>query len=85
MAPKHIYDAEGYWVAFVVGAEVFLRGGEWIGRLADNNEILGQNGQLRGFLDDAGRLFMVQAESFRANVSVRDFSREVERGTEKVR
>jgi len=26
MAPRHIYDTDGYWVAFVVGTEVFLRG-----------------------------------------------------------
>jgi len=33
MDPRHIYDVDGYWVAFVVGTEVFLRGGEngWAG------------------------------------------------------
>ncbi|HUK57229.1 MAG TPA: hypothetical protein VLY20_11270 [Nitrospiria bacterium] len=65
MTPKRIYDAEGYWVAFAVGAEVFLRGGEWIGQLAGNHEIRDRQGQLRGFMDEEGRLSMVEFESAR--------------------
>lgn len=85
MAPRHICDAEGFWVAFVVGAEVFLRGGEWLGRLGENNAIFDHYGRVRGFLDDAGRLVMVQVETVRSNVPVQDSSCEMERGTEKVR
>ena len=84
MAPGHIYDAEGYWVAFVVGADLFLRGGEWLGRLAGNHEIRDQDGQLRGFMDDEGRLLMVEAEAVGTNVPVRVFSHEADRGTEEV-
>ncbi|MBI3596181.1 MAG: hypothetical protein HY203_03390 [Nitrospirae bacterium] len=85
MTPRHIYDAEGYWVAFVVGTEVFLRGGEWLGRLSDHHEIRDQDGQLQGFMDDDGRLLILESESVRMNVPVRVTSREAERGTEKVR
>jgi hypothetical protein len=85
MVPRHIYDADGYWVAFVVGTEVFLRGGEWLGRMAGDNEIRDQDGHLRGFMDDEGRLLMVESDSVRMNVPVKVGPCEAERGTEKVR
>jgi hypothetical protein len=85
MTPRHIYDADGYWVAFVVGTEVFLRGGEWLGRLSGDYEIRDQDGQLRGILDDGGRLLMVESGSVRMNIPVRVVPHEAERGTEKVR
>jgi hypothetical protein len=56
MTPRHVYDLEGYWVAFVVGTEVFLRGGEWLGRLSGENEVRDRDGQLRGVIDERGRL-----------------------------
>jgi len=89
MTPRHIYDAEGYWVAFVVGTEVFLRGGEWLGRLsgesgAGTNEIRDREGQLRGVLDERGGLSLVEAQPFRMTVSESAASRETERDAEKV-
>jgi hypothetical protein len=85
MAPRHIYDSDGYWVAFVVGTEVFLRGGEWLGRLSGDYEIRDQDGHLRGIMDDGGRLLMVESGSVRMNIPVRVDPREAERSTEKVR
>ena len=85
MAPRHIFDADGYWVAFAVGAEVFLRGGEWLGRLAGDNEIRDHDGQLRGFMDEEGRLLMVESGSVRMNIPIRVGLREAEQGTEIVR
>jgi hypothetical protein len=69
MTPRHIYDVEGYWVAFVVGAEVFLRGGEWLGQLAGNNEIRDREGELRGVVDEQGRLSIVESWPFGMTVS----------------
>jgi len=62
MTPRHIYDAEGYWVAFVVGTEVFLRGGEWLGQLSGTKVIRDRDGQLRGLLDEGGRLSLIDAK-----------------------
>ncbi len=84
MTPRHIYDAEGFWVAFVVGTEVFLRGGEWLGRLSGTKEIRDREGQLRGRLDERGGLSLVEAEPFRMTVSGSAPSREAERNAEKV-
>lgn len=89
MTPRHVYDAEGYWVAFVVGAEVFLRGGEWLGRLsgekeAGTNEIRDRDGQLRGLLDARGRMSLSDAELFQMTVSGPVPSPETERDAEKV-
>lgn len=64
MTPRHIFDAKGNWVAFVVGPDLFLRDGEWLGNLTAKNEILDRKGRLMGVLDKAGRL------SLRAGVSV---------------
>jgi len=85
MDPRHIYDVDGYWVAFVVGTEVFLRGGEWLGRLSSKNEIRDHDGQLRGFMDDEDRLLRVESGSVRMNIPARVVPHEAERGTEKVR
>jgi hypothetical protein len=89
MTPRHVYDKEGYWVAFVVGTEVFLRGGEWLGRLsgergAGTNEIRDRDGHLRGLLDEHGGLSLVEAEPFRMTVSGSVPSWEVARNAEKV-
>ncbi len=89
MTPRHVYDAEGYWVAFVVGTEVFLRGGEWLGRLsgekeAGENEIRDRDGHLRGLLDARGWMSLINAEPFPMTVSGPAPSREAERDAEKV-
>lgn len=89
MTPRHIYDAEGFWVAFVVGTEVFLRGGEWLGRLsgekeAGANEIRDRDGHLRGLMDDNGRVSLIETTPFRITVSESASSREAERDAEKV-
>ncbi|HEY4485459.1 MAG TPA: hypothetical protein VI702_03925 [Nitrospiria bacterium] len=56
MTPRHIFDAQGRWVVFVVGPDVFLRDGEWLGNLSANNEIRDRKGRLMGALDRAGRV-----------------------------
>ncbi|HEY5593834.1 MAG TPA: hypothetical protein VIL61_01575 [Nitrospiria bacterium] len=89
MTPRHIYDAEGYWVAFVVGMEVFLRGGEWLGRLsnergAGENEIRDRDGHLRGLLNACGQMSLIDAEPFQMTVSGPAPSREAEQDAEKV-
>jgi hypothetical protein len=33
-----------------------LRGGEWLGRLSGENEVRDRDGQLRGVIDEHGRL-----------------------------
>jgi hypothetical protein len=83
MTPRHIYDVERYWVAFVVGTEVFLRGGEWLGRLSGTNEIRDRDGQLRGLLDARGQMSLIDAEPFQMTVSGPAPSRETERDAEK--
>jgi hypothetical protein len=65
MDPSRVFDAEGYWIAFIVGKEVFLRGGEWLGRLTADNEIRDQNERLRGFLDTSGCLSIIEPENLR--------------------
>lgn len=84
MTPRHVYDEEGYWIAFVVGTEVFLRGGEWLGRLSGTNEIRDRVGHLRGLLDERGGLALVEEEPFRMTVTESAPSREAERDAEKV-
>ncbi|MBI3812782.1 MAG: hypothetical protein HY283_11380 [Nitrospirae bacterium] len=94
MTPRHIYDAEGFWVAFVVGTDVFLRGGEWLGRLsgeketgekeAGTNEIRDRDGHLRGLMDERGRMSLVEAAPFRITVSESIPLLEAERDAEKV-
>lgn len=83
MTPKHIHDAEGFWVAFTVGPEVFLRGGEWLGRMTANNEIRDHDGHLRAIVDEEGRLTRV--ESVRMDVPARVSSPTVGQGLGKVR
>lgn len=68
MTPKHIYDSEGYWIAFVVGPEVFLRGGEWLGSLTGQNEIRDHDGNLRGLLDERDQLSVVTSMPARMSV-----------------
>ena len=84
MTPRHIYDAEGYWVAFVVGMEVFLRGGEWLGQLSGENEIRDRDGHLRGLLNARGQMSLIDAEPVQMTVSGPAPSREAERDAEKV-
>ena len=84
MTPRHVYDAEGYWVAFVVGTEMFLRGGEWLGRLNGENAVRDRDGQLRGLMDERGRLLIIDPKPYRMTVSGPASSREVERDAEKV-
>jgi len=62
MIPGHVFDAEGYWIAFIVGKEVFLRGGEWLGRLGTDNDIRDHDGRLRGFLNTSGCLTIIVPE-----------------------
>jgi hypothetical protein len=67
MIPRHVFDAEGYWIAFIVGKEVFLRGGEWLGRLSADDEIRDQNERLRGFLDSSGCLSIIEPGHLRVS------------------
>jgi hypothetical protein len=57
MSPRHIYNHEGFWVAFVVGDQVFSCGGDLMGHLVDNHEIYGRDGSRLGTLTQDGRLF----------------------------
>jgi len=65
MIPRHVFDAEGYWIAFLVGKEVFLRGGEWLGRLSGEIEVRDQDDRLRAVLDGHGRLSIIDLEPVR--------------------
>jgi len=78
MTPRHLYDEEGYWVAFVVGTEVFLRGGEWLGRLSGSNVIRDREGQLRGLMDEGGRLSLIDVIPFPQTLLESKASREAE-------
>lgn len=60
MTPRHVYDVEGYWVAFVVDSEVFHREGDWLGRLVGEYEIRDKNGDLVGLLDERNCLFILK-------------------------
>lgn len=61
MSVKHVYDLEGFWIAFIVDSEVFLREGDWFGRLSGEHEVRDQNGDLVGLLDERDCLLMVKA------------------------
>lgn len=69
MTPRHVFDEEGYWIAFIVGSEVFLRGGEWLGRLSGENEIRNNDGELRGVLDKGDRLSLIEKSASRVGSS----------------
>lgn len=60
MSPRHIYNAEGYWVAFVVDGDVFDRSGDWLGHLVNGQEIYGVDGEHLGTLTEDGRLLSSQ-------------------------
>jgi hypothetical protein len=75
MSPRHIYDADGYWVAFIVGNDVFDRAGERLGHLVDGQEIYGVKGDHLGTLTDEGRLVPsgVSGRTFVSEGVQRDF------------
>lgn len=60
MTPRHVYDPEGFWIAFVVDSEVFLREGDWLGRLVGEHEIRDKKGNLVGLLDERNCLFILK-------------------------
>ncbi len=64
MSPRHIYDKEGYWIAFVVDGDVFDRSGDWLGHLVNGQEIYGVNGHYLGTLTEDGRLVLSQASGW---------------------
>lgn len=69
MTPRHLYDAEGYWIAFVVGSDVFLRGGEWLGQLMEKSEIRDREEGLIGLVDEGDCLFILEKGPSRMAVS----------------
>ena len=64
MSPRHIYDKEGYWIAFVVDGDVFDRSGDWLGHLVNDQEIYGVDGHYLGMLTEDGRLVLSQASGW---------------------
>ena len=68
-SPTHCYDARGYWIAFIVGLEVFLREGEYLGRLDENRGVYDQEGRLRARLEGEDRISLVADEGSRGKVS----------------
>lgn len=40
MDPKHIFDADGRWVCFIVGEDVFSKDGEYLGSLSEDGNSL---------------------------------------------
>ena len=70
VTPRHIYNADGYWIAFIVGTEVFRRGGEWLGQLCGRTEVRDHDGRLRGLLSpDGSRLSILEKEKSGVTVS----------------
>ena len=61
MQPRHIYDTEGRWVAFVVNGDVFDRSGDLIARLNHRQEILGLDGDALGVVTEHGHYLSVMA------------------------
>ena len=62
VTPRHIYNEDGHWVAFIVGTEVFRRGGEWLGQLCGRTEVRDHDGRLRGLLSHDGKRLSILAE-----------------------
>jgi hypothetical protein len=56
MSPRHIYNRDGYWVAFIVGDDVFDRFGDPLGCLVNGQEIYGANGDHLGTLTHGGHV-----------------------------
>jgi hypothetical protein len=56
MLSKHLYNADGRWIAFIVGTDVFNRFGTLIGRFINNREIQNMDGRIMGFLSEDGHL-----------------------------
>lgn len=63
MIPRHVYDSQGFWVAFVVNRDVFLREGDWFGTLSRECEIRDSQGSLIGLLDETDCLFFFDSKS----------------------
>ena len=61
MSPRHIYNSEGRWVAFVVDGDVFSRSGDLIARVVNRCEIYGLDGSLLGTLAEDGHSQSLQA------------------------
>jgi hypothetical protein len=56
MRPRHVYNKEGFWVAFIVGDQVFDPAGNLIGRLVGNREVLAMDGSRLWTIGRDGRL-----------------------------
>jgi 4-fold beta flower protein len=56
MSPRHIYNTEGFWVAFIVEDQVFDCTGDLIGRLVDGHELFTTEGSRLGTIGHDGRL-----------------------------
>jgi hypothetical protein len=56
MSPRHIYNSEGFWVAFIVGDQVFDPTGNLVGRLVGNRDVLAKDGSRLGTIGHDGRL-----------------------------
>ncbi len=54
MNPKHIFDADGRWVCFIVGEDVFSKDGHWLGTVRQGRDIYGKDGEYLGSLSEDG-------------------------------
>jgi hypothetical protein len=57
MDPKHIFNADGRWVCFVVREDVFSKDGHWPGTVRQGRGIYGKDGEyLDSQSNDGNRL-----------------------------
>jgi hypothetical protein len=61
MGPKHIYNSEGRWLAFIVDGDIFNRSGDLIARVVNHCEIYGLDGSLMGTIAEDGHSQSLQA------------------------
>ena len=60
MSPRHIYDSEGRWVAFIVDGDMFDCSGDLIARIVNRRDVYSLNGSLLGTIKEDGHFQSLQ-------------------------
>ena len=54
MDSRHIFDADGRWICFIVGEDVFTKDGRWLATVRKGRDIYGRDGSYLGSLSKDG-------------------------------
>src|SRR6266508_4374766 len=69
MAVRFIYDTSGRYVAFITDGHLFNPGGDWLGFIANGNEVYQHDGTFAGYVTGDDRVVRNRAEHYRSRVS----------------